>query len=63
MNKRYLHHLWTKCRRIKPWYFLIVAIISTTSGVMALRANNQHMGESARRKPDPAHSPIIRRVS
>jgi len=43
MNKRHLHHLWTRLRRIKPWYFLIVAIISTVVCVFALRANNQHM--------------------
>jgi hypothetical protein len=43
MNKRYLHHLWTRLRRVKPWYFLIIAIISTVVCVLALRANNQHM--------------------
>ncbi len=43
MNKRHLHHLWTKVRWIKPWYFLVLAIISTVICVFALRANNQHM--------------------
>lgn len=43
MNKRHLHHLWTKLRRIKPWYFLILAIISGLICIMALRANNEHM--------------------
>jgi hypothetical protein len=43
MNKRQLHHLWTKVRWIKPWYFLILAITSTVICVFALRANNQHM--------------------
>ncbi len=43
MNKRRLHHVWTRLRLIKPWYFLIVAIISVDVGVFALRANNQHM--------------------
>src|SRR5262249_26097180 len=43
MNKRRLHHFWTRFRAIKPWYFLILAIISTTVCVMSLRANNQHM--------------------
>ena len=45
MNKRRLHHAWTKLRRIKPWYFLIIAIISTVVCVLALRANNQHMAK------------------
>jgi hypothetical protein len=43
MNKRHLHHIWTKVRWIKPWYFLILAIISGAVCVAALRANNQHM--------------------
>jgi hypothetical protein len=45
MNKRYLHHVWTKIRRIRPWYFLVVAVVSTLVCVLALRANNQHMVE------------------
>jgi hypothetical protein len=43
MNKRRLHHLWTKVRWIKPGYFLVLAIISTVIFVFALRANNVHM--------------------
>jgi hypothetical protein len=43
MNKRHLHHLWAKARWIKPWYFLVLAIISAVICVFALRANNQHM--------------------
>lgn len=43
MNKRYLHHVWTRLRAIKPWYFLVIAVISTVVCVFALRANNQHM--------------------
>jgi flagellar biosynthesis/type III secretory pathway M-ring protein FliF/YscJ len=43
MNKRRLHHTWTRLRLVKPWYFLIIAIISTVVCVFALRANNQHM--------------------
>ena len=43
MNKRHLHHIWTKLRRVKPWYFLIIAIVSTFICVVALRANNEHM--------------------
>jgi len=45
MNKRHLHHVRTKLRLIKPWYFLGLAIISATICVFALRANNQHMVE------------------
>jgi hypothetical protein len=43
MNKRHLHHVWTKLRHIKPWYFLVIAVVSTVTCVFALRANNQHM--------------------
>ena len=43
MNKKQLHHLWTRVRHIKPWYFLIIAIVSTVVCVGALRANNEHM--------------------
>ena len=45
MNKRRLHHTWTKIRRIKPWYFLLVAVIATIFAVFALRSNNEHMLE------------------
>lgn len=43
MNKRHLHHLWTKLRWIKPVYFLILALICTVVCIFALRANNEHM--------------------
>ena len=43
MNKRHLHHAWTRFRRIKPWYFLILAIVSAVVCIFALRANNEHM--------------------
>lgn len=43
MNKRQLHHLRTKSRWIKPWYWLVLAIISAVICIFALRANNQHM--------------------
>lgn len=43
MNKRYLRHAWIKVRWVKPWYFLVLAIISAVICVLALRANNQHM--------------------
>ena len=43
MNKRRLHHLWTKLRWIKPSYFLVLAVAMTITCVFALRANNEHM--------------------
>lgn len=43
MNKKKLHHSWTRVRAIKPWYFLIVAIVSSGLAATALRSNNQHM--------------------
>lgn len=45
MNKRHLHHVWTKVRAIKPWYFLVLALVSAVVCIFALRANNQHMVE------------------
>jgi len=43
MDKRHLHHLWTKFRWLKPWYFLALALISAAVCVLAMRANNLHM--------------------
>jgi preprotein translocase subunit SecF len=43
MDKRHLHHVWTKVRFIKPWYLLLIALISLCICVSALRNNNQHM--------------------
>jgi hypothetical protein len=43
MNKRSLHHFWTKFRLIRPRYFLILALISGLICVAALRSNNEHM--------------------
>jgi hypothetical protein len=43
MRKRQLHHYWTKIRWIKPWYFLVLAVLSGIICIFALRANNQHM--------------------
>ena len=43
MDKRKLHHLWTKLRSIEPWYFLIIVLISSGICASALRTNNQHM--------------------
>ncbi|MFA5004448.1 MAG: hypothetical protein WC498_04200 [Candidatus Saccharimonadales bacterium] len=43
MNKRRLHHAWTKFRKIHPWYFLVIAIISSAFCLVSLRRNNEHM--------------------
>ena len=43
MNKRQLHHLWTRLRQIKPWYFLAVAAVCGLVAITALRTNNEHM--------------------
>lgn len=43
MDKKALHHTWTKLRRIKPWYFLVLAVVSGAVCVLALRNNNVHM--------------------
>lgn len=43
VDKRHLHHLWTKIRPIRPWYFVVLAIISGIVCVFALRSNNEHM--------------------
>lgn len=45
MNKRQLHHFYSRFRRIKPWYFLVLAVVSGFIGILALRSNNQHMAE------------------
>jgi hypothetical protein len=45
MNKRKLHHAWTRWRAVRPWYFLILAVASGVICIFALRANNQHMSE------------------
>src|ERR1700679_2202908 len=43
MNKRHLHHLWTKIRWIKPTYVLVIAAVLSVTCIFALRANNEHM--------------------
>lgn len=45
MDKRNLHHTWTKIRWLKPWYFALLAVIATAICVFALRTNNEHMVE------------------
>jgi preprotein translocase subunit SecF len=43
MDTSQLHHRWTFWRRIKPWYFLVMALISGITCIFALRTNNLHM--------------------
>lgn len=43
MNKRHLHHIWRYFRAVKPWYFLILAIVSGAICLFALRHNNVQM--------------------
>lgn len=43
MDKKTLHHLWTKLRPVKPWYFFVLAIVTGLICIFALRANNEHM--------------------
>jgi hypothetical protein len=45
MDKKQLHHLWTKIRPVKVWYLLVILAITTTVAVFALRANNLRMVE------------------
>lgn len=40
MNKRSLHHLWTKFRPAQAIYFLAAAVVFFIIGVVALRQNN-----------------------
>lgn len=43
MNKRHLHHIWTKIRPVSYWYFLAAFFISLSVSVYALRQNNLQM--------------------
>lgn len=45
MDKKYLHHLWTKARRVTLWHLLLVFGVSATVSVFALRQNNLTMVE------------------
>lgn len=40
MNKRHLHHLWTRLRNVRPWYFLLVSAIFGLIFVSSMRHNN-----------------------
>jgi hypothetical protein len=43
MNKRYLHHIWTRIRPIKTSYLLTLFVISAVICIFALRDNNLTM--------------------
>ncbi len=43
MDKKRLHRRWARLRKLKPWYFLLVALISGLVCLAALRANNLRM--------------------
>jgi hypothetical protein len=45
VNKKHLHHIWTKFRAISHWYFLGLFVISLVIGVSAMRQNNLNMIE------------------
>lgn len=45
MNKRYLHHYWTKIRPVSPWFLLVLCVLSAAVSVYALRSNNLRMIE------------------
>lgn len=45
MNKRRAYHVWKAWRRIKPIYFLGLALVSGIVCIFALRANNLQMIE------------------
>lgn len=40
MNKRKLHHYWTRLRPLRHWYFLILAVVFLVVGLYGLRQNN-----------------------
>ena len=43
MNKRHLHHVWRFYRRIKPWHFIVIAVVFGAISLVSLRSNNQQM--------------------
>jgi hypothetical protein len=43
MNKRYLHHIWTRVRPIKTWYLLALFLVCAIICIFALRGNNLNM--------------------
>ena len=45
MDKRYAHHVWTKVRPVRPWYFLVLAALLFGLAIVALRGNNLEMAQ------------------
>lgn len=43
MDKKQLHHTFTRIRALRPWYFLVLAVLSAAICGFALRSNYQHM--------------------
>ena len=43
MSKKHSHPVWLKIRNVKPWYFLILAVISSVICIYTLRNNNTTM--------------------
>ena len=45
MDKRYWHHVWTRVRPIRPWYFLVLAGLLFGLSIVALRGNSLEMAQ------------------
>jgi len=45
MDKKQLHHLWTKIRPIKVWYLAVIFAVFAVVAVFALRQNNLTMAQ------------------
>jgi hypothetical protein len=45
MDKKYYHHLWTRLRGLKPWYFFTLCVVFGVISAFALRGNNLHMAQ------------------
>jgi hypothetical protein len=43
MDKRHLHHLWTRFRTLKPGYFLVLSALTGVIFIFAMRSNYTHM--------------------
>lgn len=43
MNKKHLHHIWRQLKIVKPWYFLVIAVLLGLISVYSLRQNNLNM--------------------
>lgn len=43
MDKRYIHHIWTRIRPIKTWYLLLAFLVCLGVAVFALRDNYSTM--------------------